>query len=130
MQDCLHKILAILSSSLYLSLFISETLLQQRLKMDRRRIQRFFGFWKWTKESSLIQKFFEDLWRIFELMKILRIRLRSILRNQRIFVFVFGPFSIFVATLFQTFFLKAWKLDQLLYWIWILITSDFKMCQS
>ena len=42
--------------------------LQRRLKMDRRRIQRFFVFWKWTKdkyeESSLIQKFFEDLRRL------------------------------------------------------------------
>ena len=39
--------------------------LQRRLKMDQRRIRRFFGFLKWTKdeyeESSLIQKFFEDL---------------------------------------------------------------------
>merc|ERR1711989_245968 len=42
---------------------------------------------------------FEDLRRIFELTKILRIRLQSIFRNQRIFVFVFGLFSIFVATL-------------------------------
>ena len=42
--------------------------LQRRLKMDRRRIRRFFGFLKWTKdeyeESSLIQKFFEDLRRL------------------------------------------------------------------
>ena len=40
------------------------TVLQRRLKMDRRWIRRFFGFWKWTEdeyeESSLIQKFFED----------------------------------------------------------------------
>ena len=40
-----------------------------------------------------------NLRRIFELMKILHIRLWSMLRNWRIFVFVFGPFSIFVATL-------------------------------
>ena len=51
--------------------------------------------------SKIFEEFaiFEDLRRIFELTKILRIRLRSILRNRRIFVFVFGPFSIFVATL-------------------------------
>ena len=98
--------------------------LQRRLKMDRRQIRRFFGFWKWTEdkyEDLLIQKFFEDfrrlqiLWisskifeefafiedlrRISELTKILRICLWSIFRNQRIYVFVFGPFSIFVATL-------------------------------
>ena len=43
------------------------SVLQRRLKMDQRRIRRFFGFWKWTKdkyeESWLIQKFFEDLQR-------------------------------------------------------------------
>ena len=43
------------------------SVLQRRLKMDQRRIWRFFGFWKWTKdeykESWLIQKFFEDLQR-------------------------------------------------------------------
>ena len=42
--------------------------LQRRLKMDRRRIRRFLGFLKWIedeyKESSLIQKFFEDLRRL------------------------------------------------------------------
>ena len=48
--------------------------------------------------SKIFEKFaiFEDLWRIFELTKI---PLWSIFRNRRIFVFVFGPFSIFVATL-------------------------------
>merc|ERR1711963_347151 len=53
--------------------------------------------------SKIFEEFaiFEDLRRIFELTKILRIRLRSIFRNRRIFAFVFGPFSIFVATLFQ-----------------------------
>ena len=51
--------------------------------------------------SKIFEEFaiFEDLRRIFELTKILRIRLQSIFRNQRIIVFVFGPFSIFVATL-------------------------------
>ena len=46
----------------------SIAVLQRRLKMDRRRIRRFFGFWKWTEdeyeESSLIQNFFEDLRRL------------------------------------------------------------------
>ena len=50
------------------SLQYNQSVLQRRLKMDRRRIQRFFGFLKWTKdeyeESSLIQKFFEDLRRL------------------------------------------------------------------
>ena len=41
-----------------------------------------------------------NLRRIFELTKILCVHLRSIFRNQRIFIFVFGPFSIFVATLY------------------------------
>ena len=56
--------------------------------------------------SKIFEEFaiFEDLRRIFELTKILHIRLRSIFRNRRIFVFVFGPFSIFVATLMQTHF--------------------------
>ena len=36
---------------------------------------------------------------LIEVTKILRIRLQSIFRKQRIFIFVFGPFSIFVATL-------------------------------
>ena len=54
--------------------------------------------------SKIFEEFsiFEDLRRFFELTKILRIRLRSIFRNRRIFVFVFGPFSIFVATLAQS----------------------------
>ena len=42
---------------------------------------------------------FKDLRRIFFLTKILCICLWSIFRNRRIFVFVFSPFSIFVATL-------------------------------
>merc|ERR1711963_330412 len=51
--------------------------------------------------SKIFEEFaiFEDLRRIFQLTKILRIRLRSIFKNRRIFVFAFGPFSIFVATL-------------------------------
>ena len=54
--------------------------------------------------SKIFEEFaiFEDLRRIFELTKILRLRLRSIFRNRRIFVFVFGPFSIFVATLLHS----------------------------
>ena len=44
------------------------TVLQRRLKMDQRRMRRFFGFRKWTedeyKEALLIQKFFEDLRRL------------------------------------------------------------------
>ena len=51
--------------------------------------------------SKIFEEFviFEDLWRIFDLTKILRICLRSIFRNQRIFIFIFSSFSIFVATL-------------------------------
>ena len=71
----------------------------------------------WLKENFNNKNFsfsfenlriFEDIRRIcnlrrnFELTKILHIRLWSIFRNQRIFVFVFGPFSIFVATLFHS----------------------------
>ena len=41
------------------------SVLQRRLKMDWRWMRRFFSFLKWTEdeyeESSLIQKFFEDL---------------------------------------------------------------------
>merc|ERR1711989_289479 len=55
--------------------------------------------------SKIFKEFaiFEDLRRIFGLTKILHIRLRSIFRNRRIFVFVFGPFSIFVATLIHSY---------------------------
>ena len=49
-----------------------EPVLQQRLKMDQRQIQRFFGFLKWTEddyeESSLIQKFFKDC-KFFEYLR-------------------------------------------------------------
>ena len=60
--------------------------------------------------SKIFEEFtiFEDLRRIFELTKILHIRLRSIFRIRRIFVFVFGPFSIFVATLSCTASLGMW----------------------
>ena len=46
------------------------TVLQRRLKMDQRQIQRFFGFLKQTEdkyeESLLIQKFFEE----FQILRI------------------------------------------------------------
>ena len=51
----------------------------------------------------------EDFWRIFELTKNLRILLQSIFRNPRIFVFVFGPFSIFVEKSCQQLWFQAWK---------------------
>ena len=51
------------------------------------------------------------LWRIFELMKILPIHLWSIFKNWRIFVLAFSPFSIFVGTLiiFVTFYLLPYQ---------------------
>ena len=42
---------------------------------------------------------FEGLRRFFKIPKNLRLRLQSIFQIRRFFVFVFGPFSIFVATL-------------------------------
>ena len=82
--------------------------------------------------SKILEEFaiFEDLRRIFELTKILRIRLRFIFRNRRIFVFVFGPFSIFVATLIP-------NINTVLYYtmqadtrkggvIWVQIRSDIR----
>ena len=63
-------------------------------------------------------------------MKILRICLWFIFRNRRIFVFVFGPFSIFVATLIP-------NINTVLYYtmqadtrkggvIWVQIRSDIR----
>ena len=41
---------------------------QRRLKMDQRQIWGFFGFWKWTENSSNIfedMKIFKGKWKIF-----------------------------------------------------------------
>ena len=56
-------------------------------------------------------KIFEDLRRFLFTPKILCISLRSIFRIQRIFVFIFGPFSIFVATLLTS--NVNWSLNRL-----------------
>ena len=55
---------------------------------------------------------FEGLRRFFKIPKNLRLRLRSFFWTRRFFVFVFGPFLIFVATL--VLFLVA------IFWIWTL----------
>ena len=66
---------------------------------------------------------FKDLRRIFELAKILRIHLRSIFRNRRIFLFVIGPFSIFVATLGPWATLVPFFLAPMLLYLLFLITT-------
>ena len=58
-------------------------------------------FLKIFESSKIFEGFsiFEDIRRFFQSPKNLCLRLRSIFMIRRIFVFVFGPFLIFVATL-------------------------------
>ena len=61
-------------------------------------ILKIFGSSNIFKEIPI----FEGLRRFFKIPKNLRLRLRSIFEILRFFVFVFGPFSIFIATLTLT----------------------------